>query len=713
MARVSRIGRARDEVFPLYEEMAADLNPTVIHSDLSKSERSTALDSVKSGQSRIIVCVDMLGEGFDLPTLKIAALHDPHRSLGVSLQFIGRISRGKSDLGPATAVVPKPSPGFDPRLHALYAEDRDWNEILHVLTTDAVEEVEAADEFDSGFSSENETISRHSLRPKMSAAIYRAPKSGWNPERISEVFAPDSIVSPPSINHDQRVVWLVVESTTSVRWADVKSIENTEFHLHLVHHDAENGLLYINTTELESLQAEIAEAVCGEEAEIVSDEPMFRALSGIVRAIPTTIGLVDFRNRARRFSMFVGADVYEGFPTAEQQSKSHTNLSAVGYENGEWVAIGVAKKGRVWTHQSANSIHEWVDWCRHIGPKLSNENADLDSIFRNFVRPQPLEERPPLRPLAIDWPWIAFSEHSEAVQLRAEGVDHVLVDAEFRLTSHETTGPFEFDVCLNEQRLPYKAQVKDGALVVEAKGNEVEVIRPRSEPEALSTYLNREGVMIWFEEESLIDGSTFFSLERDPVAIDLDKLIEVDWSGVNIQRESQGQGRQADTVQYRAAERLQTVTDWDVVVDDDVTGEVADLVAMKVVDDRLVIHLVHCKFSSRDNPGARVKDLYEVCGQTHRSAHYRQDPAAMVDNLVRREKDRQADGKNGMIVGLADDLLDFQDHVRTKRPEFHITIAQPGLSKEKAAENQLNLLGATDLYVSDIAVARFEVWCSA
>lgn len=108
-----------------------------------------------------------------------------------------------------------------------------------------------------------------------------------------------------------------------------------------------------------------------------------------------------------------------------------------------------------------------------------------------------------------------------------------------------------------------------------------------------------------------------------------------------------------------------------------------------------------------------MKDLYEVCGQTHRSAHYRQDPAAMVDNLVRREKDRQADGKNGMIVGLADDLLDFQDHVRTKRPEFHITIAQPGLSKEKAAENQLNLLGATDLYVSDIAVARFEVWCSA
>lgn len=30
--------------------------------------------------SRMIVCVDLLGEGFDLPYLKIAALHDSHKT---------------------------------------------------------------------------------------------------------------------------------------------------------------------------------------------------------------------------------------------------------------------------------------------------------------------------------------------------------------------------------------------------------------------------------------------------------------------------------------------------------------------------------------------------------------------------------------------------------------------------------------------------------
>jgi superfamily II DNA or RNA helicase len=33
-----------------------------------------------------IICVNMLGEGFDMPRLKIAAVHSPHRSLAVTLQ---------------------------------------------------------------------------------------------------------------------------------------------------------------------------------------------------------------------------------------------------------------------------------------------------------------------------------------------------------------------------------------------------------------------------------------------------------------------------------------------------------------------------------------------------------------------------------------------------------------------------------------------------
>ena len=55
-----------------------------------------------SAKSLIAVCVDMLGEGFDLPELKIAAFHDIRKILAVTLQLAGRFMRARPALGAAT-----------------------------------------------------------------------------------------------------------------------------------------------------------------------------------------------------------------------------------------------------------------------------------------------------------------------------------------------------------------------------------------------------------------------------------------------------------------------------------------------------------------------------------------------------------------------------------------------------------------------------------
>ncbi|SUB93759.1 Uncharacterised protein [Porphyromonas macacae] len=48
----------------------------------------------------------MLGEGFDLPNLKIAAIHDERQSLPITLQFIGRFTRTSySELGNASFIT--------------------------------------------------------------------------------------------------------------------------------------------------------------------------------------------------------------------------------------------------------------------------------------------------------------------------------------------------------------------------------------------------------------------------------------------------------------------------------------------------------------------------------------------------------------------------------------------------------------------------------
>ena len=65
MARVSDIPRA-EEVFKLYEGYG-EYAPVQVHTGIkSPGERNRIRERLLSGKSRIVVCVDMLGEGFDL-----------------------------------------------------------------------------------------------------------------------------------------------------------------------------------------------------------------------------------------------------------------------------------------------------------------------------------------------------------------------------------------------------------------------------------------------------------------------------------------------------------------------------------------------------------------------------------------------------------------------------------------------------------------------
>ena len=211
MARVSRIGRA-DEVLEVYKGVADDLNPVILHSSHTSAERKAALEAIKSRASRIIVCVNMLGEGFDLPSLKIAAIHDAHKSLAITLQFIGRFARTTgSKLRDASVVVSRPDRAFDPQLQRLYSEDADWNLIIRDLSESAVQDQQETSEFEAAFGSLPEEVSMRSLLPKMSTVVYRTKCEDWNPQSVIELYGEDHLLTLPiAINRQESVAWFVM-----------------------------------------------------------------------------------------------------------------------------------------------------------------------------------------------------------------------------------------------------------------------------------------------------------------------------------------------------------------------------------------------------------------------------------------------------------------------------------------------------------------------
>ena len=83
--------RHAKQIATLYHEHG--LNVEVLHSDLPNNERDRIEATLRSGLADVVVQVNILGEGYDLPSLSIAAVFRPYRSFSPYVQFVGRILR--------------------------------------------------------------------------------------------------------------------------------------------------------------------------------------------------------------------------------------------------------------------------------------------------------------------------------------------------------------------------------------------------------------------------------------------------------------------------------------------------------------------------------------------------------------------------------------------------------------------------------------------
>ncbi|UGS36766.1 hypothetical protein DSM104329_03176 [Capillimicrobium parvum] len=715
MARVTRIGRAR-EIRDLYDEIAPDLGPVALHSTLSGKARRDGLDAMRSRASRIVVCVNMLGEGFDLPSLKVAAVHDAHRSLGITLQFVGRFARtADADIGEASVFVARPDSGYDPALRKLYSEDADWNAVIRDLSETAVGSERDLDEFEEAFGTLPDEVPIRTLEPKMSAVVYRTRCAGWSPEALPDLVGVENLVTDPiAINEEDHVTWFVVERREPVQWADLDDMVEITYDLFVLYWDRQRQLLYVNSSDKGSTHDDLARAISAGTAELIKGEAAYRVMARVNRLVPTNVGVLDVRSRSRRFSMHVGADVIAGFTEAEAQTKAKTNIFAFGFEEGVRVSLGASLKGRVWSYRAAPTLKHWVDWCDHVGPKMADDGISIDEVMRGFIRPKTLDTRPELVPLAIEL-WEPLLSTSEETRVQTGDSDAPLVDLELRIVDHSTTGPIVFTAAADDVSALYELDITEGAITYRAREAELQVFSRRAGARPLSDYLRRTDPLLLFEQDAVVvSPGILLQPDREIAPFDLTRLGAIDWDGVDIRKESQGPERDPTSVQHRTAMELMSEAEWELVIDDDGTGEIADLVLIRRDDESLTITLVHCKFSSQDEPGARVADLYELCGQAQKSAKWRHHSALLFRHLLRRERNRnKKHGRSGILLGSGETLYRLEEAAPVLRPEISVVVAQPGLSKASASPAVAQLLASTELYLRETASAAFRVLCSA
>ncbi|MDX3866893.1 DEAD/DEAH box helicase [Streptomyces europaeiscabiei] len=718
MARAESIPKA-EELGTLYQELASEFQPTVVHQNVGVTRRKAAVQALRERSCRVIICVDMLGEGFDEPALKIAAMHAARKSLSPMIQFIGRFTRATDGLGEATVFVAQEPHASASPLRRLLREDADWNDLLRDLTDRATLAAEETSAFDSTFSGAPEEVAVSVLEPKMSAIAYRASTAEWRPEAALTLCKANEQVLDDTValgGEDSPVAWYVVERRTPVRWGAPQELEQVVYELMVLYFDIARRLLYIHGSEKSSNYKELAEAVLGEDCELINGKQTFRVLARLDRLVPTNVGLKDARDYFTRFSLHVGSDVSQGFTTA-QEHKSQTHIAASGYDNGDSVSISAAHSGRFWSHTPAPSLKAWTDWCDYQGTKLLDSTINLEQVFDGFIIPEDIAERPGYALLAVQWPWHVYLGSRDRHTLTYDTRSYPLTDVDFEVDDCSPTGPFLFSLTTPAWRVAYEADYDTKGLIYRPRERDAVVIGsgPAAQPQPLEEWLNAHKPDLFLEGDRLIDDEGKLIAPRyTRRPYDPSLLTPLDWKGVDFRKESQKSERLTDSIQYYMSAYLQATRSFGVLIDDDGNGEAADLVGLQVNGGYLDVTLVHCKYS-KATPGKRLKDLYEVCGQAMRGAKWRRgDAVPLLDHLHHRAVlyTRRNGGISPYDVGGPRDLFAIREHARLLRPRFHTIIAQPGLQARKATDEQLLLLAGAEKFVCDISAGDFTVYCS-
>ena len=218
LVRTTKIARAEYLYENVYKKYYSQYNPVLIVSkNVSAKEKKERMERLKTLQSRIVVCVDMFGEGIDIPNLKIAAIHDKYQSLPITLQFIGRFARTKSGLGDASVVTNIANETLKESLSELYSQDSDWNSLLADMSEKAIGREVTLQELEKGFQGNGiDGISIKQLLPKVSMQAFKVKEDNPKWDNWKDIFKEEKCKY--YFNEEKNILIIIEAAESKLEW---------------------------------------------------------------------------------------------------------------------------------------------------------------------------------------------------------------------------------------------------------------------------------------------------------------------------------------------------------------------------------------------------------------------------------------------------------------------------------------------------------------
>lgn len=716
MVRTASKKRA-DELVKVYEQNT-ELCLLKIDSDVAYSEIRATINKLKVGEIDGVICVDMMGEGFDFPNLKIAAVHAPHKSLEVTLQFIGRFSRTSgSNIGKAKFIA-VPSE-IEIEAEKIYDSDAVWSELIpHMNDQKLMHEInnrEVINKIKSIRSDgEYKAISAGIFKPFAHSKIYDVfgevdysfqLHAFENAKVVNEFREPDT----------NSIVYLLKEDVKP-KWITDNQIMNTEYNLVVVYYDMVHKLLHINSSiKKEELYELIAE-------KMVKNGKYKRIPSSYLKRVYRNMKSIDFFNiglksginssKKEDYRIIAGQGVHKAL-TEEYGStffRGHSMAGGTDPELGK-ITMGYSAGSKVWSNAYLQ-IPDYIMWCKHVSKQIRDKSivktgTEFDNVpDTEFITKLPKD----FFVVSIIWDLSVYEGNITQLLDWDSGECWQLLDLEVKFVEQINEHEFSFLLVASDNQIEIKSTISDKGMTFSLLAEDSDRFRVVEQSTAynLCDYLKYYQPTFYLTDFSAICNNEYFAVNQKNSIINTEWFEQIDWSEYDITKEFREKDDSGKlSIQDYVNERL-IQENLEYCYYDHGTGEIADFISGKIEGQKLVITLYHCKGSSDEKPGNRVGDIYEVCEQVIKSSIW-------LSNIQLKQKVEARYLHNKNPFSYRQDkvsvLKELMDKVHNNI-DYQLVIVQPGVAITKLQKKMEPTLASCNAFCVNKGYREIKVWCS-
>jgi superfamily II DNA or RNA helicase len=697
--RAASIASAR-RLVPRYQALGARVE--AVDSKLTKRRQDDCELRLINGELDGVVCVDMFGEGYDFPKLKIAALHAPHRSLVPTIQFIGRFARIDPSTGGATLIAP--TSRVQEASSALLREGIDLARLID----------EAALGQMAGDAAEQAILQRLPVRRVAESDYDAVSPLALQLYAHVRVFhcarPPDFALFGETVGRELRVMkqWSAEDGTISLlltadenppNWATSNVLVNIRHDAFLFVYRTASRLCYIGSTRrTEKLHLGMMDKVCADNYRALSYEETSRARAGLKAVKFFNVGLKNttFNSQSETYRTLTGPQAERAVTAGDGRAYVQGHFFGSGFDGEDKETIGASSSSQIWSNQRL-TVAEFLDWVERLDGRLAGTTPFAETHL-DIVRAAQTLRRLPNVIIAGTWPKAGFKANPRVRCRPAAGAPVVYSRlAEWDFANFDCR-PDNAELRFSLQSEGFVAQmafvIGRGRMVTALDaGVTVEVESASDNWMPLADWLSDHPPRFYAADKSSFEGINLMA----PPLLQVEELAAgdadtIDWTNCAIDIEYLPNDDSVDTrrrrerlgglltVQERLEQHLLGQSNLAALFYDHRTGEAADFVAFVRSDDGNVeVTLYHCKGAGGPAGGRRVGDVYEVAGQLVKSVFYC-DQAILLAHMEDRMHARHVSPSHFVRGDLATTRALIQS-IPATRLSFAVVGVQPGIRR--------------------------------